>query len=121
VRAATHARCRNTHKASAIRLPPGRMRTIAAYDPSPRIGRARRTLQPVPLAVTANFLGVHAASAVWSNRVPQLALELGARDESAYGCAPVICMLDNHDVGRGRVPEKRGQIRDPRAVERLPI
>jgi len=50
-RAASQVRCRNIHKEGAIRLPPGRMSTIAAYDPSSRIGRARRTLQLVPLLI----------------------------------------------------------------------
>jgi hypothetical protein len=53
-RAATHVRCRTVHIVSAIRLPPGRMSTIAAYDPSSCIERTRRTLQLLPLAVTAS-------------------------------------------------------------------
>src|SRR4029077_19376044 len=52
VRAASHVRCRNIHKENAIRLPPGRMSTIAPYDPSSRIKRTKRTLQLVSLAVT---------------------------------------------------------------------
>lgn len=52
--AASHVRCRHVHKERAIRLPPGRMSTIAAYDPRPRIERARRARKPVPTTVTAS-------------------------------------------------------------------
>jgi hypothetical protein len=52
--AASHVRCRNIHNVSAIRLPPGRMSTIAEWNPSSRIERARRALHLVLRAVTAS-------------------------------------------------------------------
>ena len=47
-RATSHMRCRNTHKVSATRLPPGSVSKIAEYSPSARSGRARRDFQLEP-------------------------------------------------------------------------
>ena len=59
-RAASHARCRSIHRESAIRLPPGRISAITPYQPSSRIGRARRTFQRLPLvAIKASVPGLH--------------------------------------------------------------
>src|SRR5882762_3296289 len=59
-RAASHARCRSIHRERAIRLPPARVSAIAAYEPSSRIGRARRTFQRLPpVAVKASSRVAH--------------------------------------------------------------
>jgi hypothetical protein len=47
-RAASHMRCRNIQRVSAIRLPPGSVSKIAEYSPSSRAGRARRDFQLEP-------------------------------------------------------------------------
>jgi hypothetical protein len=56
VRAVSQARCRNIHKPSAIRLPPGRMSANAEYDTSSRIERRSRTLQLVLLGGSSRMV-----------------------------------------------------------------
>jgi hypothetical protein len=94
--AANHVRCCSIHRASGIRLPPGRLSGIAQYESSFRIERARRTLQRLALvAVKASSRVAHVTLAGPSNPLSWLARAPSARDESTHGAFPLIFVLDS--------------------------
>jgi hypothetical protein len=109
-RAASQVRCRNIHKVSAIRVPPGNHED----NRSVRSESAYPTGEADPPTCTSGHRGIfpsaNAASMALSNRVPELTSEPGARYQSAHKRFTSTCELDDHHVGHLRAPEKCSQV-----------
>jgi hypothetical protein len=111
-RAASQLRCRNIHKESAIRLPPGSKSTIAGCTIRFRVLNARGGSSNLYLWASAYLLERECRVCLTlSDRVPKLASEPSARYQSAYKRFTSVCKLDDHHVGHLRTPEKRGEVR----------
>src|SRR6516162_10022745 len=70
IRAAISSRCRKSHSDSAIRLPPGRSNSIAAYGPNERVRVARRAIQLDCAVVTTCLLAFSSFTGGNSGRWP---------------------------------------------------